>query len=203
MKVPAALARTVIYPLQEYACHRPTFPYLTELECSQWLTRDAIESLQLEKLRRLLEITHEHAPWHRVRMHEAGLRPDDFTDFADLRKLPRMTKQDAAANRDDLVWHGVPGGAFKYNIGGSSGQPLIFHFGRQRQASDLQVSIVAYMAAGAFLGLAYFDYIYHLIAVAVVVHFLTTNAQPASAAATVSGAQQPATQSRLRAFHRR
>ncbi len=47
-----------------------------------------------------------------------------------------MTKQDAAAHRDDLVWRGVPGGAFRYNTGGSSGQPLIFHFGRWRQASD-------------------------------------------------------------------
>jgi phenylacetate-CoA ligase len=35
-----------------------------------------------------------------------------------------------------LVWRGVPGGAFRYNTGGSSGEPLIFHFGRTRQASD-------------------------------------------------------------------
>ncbi|HMN75647.1 MAG TPA: putative O-glycosylation ligase, exosortase A system-associated [Burkholderiaceae bacterium] len=44
-------------------------------------------------------------------------------------------------------------------------------------AAMLQVSIVAYMSAGAFLGLAYFDYIYHLIAVAVVVHALLTRPQ--------------------------
>ena len=37
---------------------------------------------------------------------------------------------------DQMVWHGVPGGAFKYNTGGSSGQPLIFYYGRRRQASD-------------------------------------------------------------------
>lgn len=34
--------------------------------------------------------------------------------------------------------------------------------------SMLQVSLVGYMTAGAFLGLAYFDYIYHLVALAVV-----------------------------------
>jgi probable O-glycosylation ligase (exosortase A-associated) len=43
-------------------------------------------------------------------------------------------------------------------------------------ASDLaamvQVSMVAYLTGGAFLGLAYFDYIYHLMAVVVVVHYL-------------------------------
>ncbi len=36
----------------------------------------------------------------------------------------------------------------------------------------IQVSLVAYMSAGAFLGLAYFDYIYHLIAIVVAVHHM-------------------------------
>jgi probable O-glycosylation ligase (exosortase A-associated) len=35
-------------------------------------------------------------------------------------------------------------------------------------AQMIQVSMIAYMASGAFLGLAYFDYIYHLIAITVV-----------------------------------
>ncbi len=47
-------------------------------------------------------------------------------------------------------------------------------------AAMIQVSMVAYMSAGAFLGLAYFDYIYHLIALAVVTHHLVRN--PASIA---------------------
>ncbi|MDP1902581.1 MAG: putative O-glycosylation ligase, exosortase A system-associated [Rubrivivax sp.] len=36
----------------------------------------------------------------------------------------------------------------------------------------IQVSMVAYLSAGAFLGLAYFDYIYHLVAIVVVVHYM-------------------------------
>lgn len=39
-------------------------------------------------------------------------------------------------------------------------------------AAMLQVTMVAYMSAGAFLGLAYFDYIYHVVAIAVAVHYL-------------------------------
>jgi phenylacetate-CoA ligase len=69
-------------------------------------------------------------------MQGAGVQPEELASLADLRKLPLMNKHDAATNRDALVWRGVPGGAFKYNTGGSSGQPLIFHFGRRRQASD-------------------------------------------------------------------
>ena len=136
MKVPTLLAGGVLYPLQERTLRRPTFSYLAELEKSQWLAPGGIESLQLEKLRRLFEVAYAHSHWQRARMDQAGLRPDGLSSLSDLRKLPRMSKQDAAANRDDMVWRGVPGGAFKYSTGGSSGQPLIFSFGRWRQASD-------------------------------------------------------------------
>ncbi len=44
-------------------------------------------------------------------------------------------------------------------------------------AAMLQVSMVAYMTGGAFLGLAYFDYIYHLIAIAAITWHLITRTQ--------------------------
>lgn len=44
----------------------------------------------------------------------------------------------------------------------------------------IQVSLVGYMSAGAFLGLAYFDFIYNLVAVVVVVHHLVTVQQSSS-----------------------
>ncbi len=43
----------------------------------------------------------------------------------------------------------------------------------------IQVSLIGYMSAGAFLGLAYFDYLYNLVAVAVVVHHLAVVEKPA------------------------
>lgn len=45
-------------------------------------------------------------------------------------------------------------------------------------AAMVQVSLIAYLSAGAFLGLAYFDYPYHLIAIVVVLHFLITEQAP-------------------------
>ena len=136
MQLPPRLAGRVLYPWQERFFGRPTFDYLQAIERSQRLGRRDIEALQLDKLNRLLSIAHQHSPWHRRRMDAAGLRPNGLGSLAELRKLPLMTKPDASANGDEIVWRGVPGGAFKYNTGGSSGQPLIFHFGRWRQASD-------------------------------------------------------------------
>ena len=44
-------------------------------------------------------------------------------------------------------------------------------------AAMIQVSFVGYMSAGAFLGLAYFDYIYHLVIVVVAMHHILTTQQ--------------------------
>jgi len=115
---------------------RPTFPYLAELERSQWLSRSGMQQLQEEKLTRLLKSAYQHCPWYRSGMNTAGIDPQGGVSLEDLRRLPTMDKQDALVHGEQMVWHGVPGGAYQYNTGGSSGQPLIFYYGRRRQASD-------------------------------------------------------------------
>ena len=133
------LSRRVVYPLHERLLKRPTFAYLDSLEQSQWLSRAALERMQMQKLTELLQTAARHSPWHAERMSAAGLDIDDggaTLTLDDLRRLPVMTKQDARANVDRIRWAGVPGGAARYNTGGSSGEPLIFYFGRRRQASD-------------------------------------------------------------------
>ncbi|MEQ6341887.1 MAG: phenylacetate--CoA ligase family protein [Gammaproteobacteria bacterium] len=118
--------------------HRPTFPYLDTLERSQWLSREEIERLQMVKLGELLDLALKHSPWHANRIREAGIALGSGASLSmeDLQRLPTMNKADAMANIDDIAWRDVPGGAFKYNTGGSSGQPLIFYYGRSRQGSD-------------------------------------------------------------------
>ncbi len=133
------LSRRVVYPLHERLLKRPTFAYLESLEESQWLSRADLERLQARKLTRLLQTAAKHSPWHAERILTAGL--DVGANCApvtleQLRRLPVMTKQDARVNVDRMRWVGVPGGASKYNTGGSSGEPLVFYFGRSRQASD-------------------------------------------------------------------
>lgn len=128
-----------VYRAQEWALRRPTFEMLAELERSQWLSREAIEALQCERLAALLASALRHSPWHAERIRAAGLDAalaSNVLRLEDLRRLPTMTRSDARANAERLVWRGVPGGAVRYTTGGSTGEPLIFHFGRARQASD-------------------------------------------------------------------
>jgi phenylacetate-CoA ligase len=133
------LSRRVVYPLHERLLKRPTFAYLESLEESQWLSRADLERLQARRLTRLLQTAAKHSPWYAERILAAGLDVGEHcapVTLEQLRRLPVMTKQDARANVDRLCWVGVPGGASKYNTGGSSGEPLSFYFGRSRQASD-------------------------------------------------------------------
>lgn len=138
MSVPAWVARTV-FRAQEMAMRRPTFAMLNELERSQWLSPDAMQAYQTRRLNQLLQKTLAHSPWHAARLEMAGLaetvRAGEVT-LADLSRLPTMNKRDAREHVEQLVWRDVPGGVFSYTTGGSSGEPLIFYFGRMRQAAD-------------------------------------------------------------------
>jgi phenylacetate-CoA ligase len=138
MSLPAWLARSV-YRAQEAAMHRPTFAMLAEIEHTQWRSREGIEAVQAQRLNRLLAGAWAHSPWHAARLRASGLKDavqSGAVTLADLARLPTMNKRDARDNVEQLVWRGVPGGVFPYTTGGSSGEPLMFYFGRQRQASD-------------------------------------------------------------------
>ena len=138
MSIPAWFALS-IYRAQEAAMHRPTFAMLAEIERTQWLSREGIEAYQKQRLNQLLASALAHSPWHAGRLRAVGL--DDAAGAGtvtveDLSRLPTMNKRDARDNVEQLVWREAPGGVFKYTTGGSSGKPLIFYFGRARQASD-------------------------------------------------------------------
>jgi phenylacetate-CoA ligase len=138
MSVPAWFARSV-FRAQEAAMKRPTFSVLAGLERSQWLSPDAMQAEQTARLNHLLQSALLHSPWHAARLREAGLAERvqaGAVALADLAALPTMDKRDARDHVEQLVWRGAPGGVFRYTTGGSSGEPLIFYFGRARQAAD-------------------------------------------------------------------
>lgn len=138
MSGPAWLARTV-FRAQESAMRRPTFALLAELEQSQWLSDDAMRAYQNERLNTLLHNALAHSPWHAERLNAVGLADAVLArkvTLDDLTRLPTMNKRDAREHVEQLVWRAVPGGVFSYTTGGSSGEPLIFYYGRMRQAAD-------------------------------------------------------------------
>jgi len=150
----SSIVKNIAFPLHEKLLKRPTISYVNDLEESQWLSRNEVELLQGQKLKHLLRLATEHCPWHKQRILAAGLdlSDDNLLTLEDLRKIPTMTKQDAQLHGDDMTWPEVPGGAYQYTTGGSSGTPLSFHFGKWRQASDAAGRIRARRWWGVDLG---------------------------------------------------
>lgn len=56
-------------------------------------SRDKIESIQLEKLKKQVAWAYNQVPWYRDRMDESGVSPSDIKDLSDIRKLPFTDKQ--------------------------------------------------------------------------------------------------------------
>ena len=65
----------------------------------QSLPRDHIRALQEERLRALVHRAHEIPFWHRL-LDGAGIGPDDVKTLDDLRRVPRITKQDLRDSED-------------------------------------------------------------------------------------------------------
>ncbi len=134
----SSIVKNIAYPLHEKLLKRPTISYVSDLEKSQWFSRDDVELLQRQKLKHLLKLAITHCPWHKQRILAANLdlSVNNLLTLNDLTKIPTMTKQNAQIHGDDMFWPEVPGGAYQYTTGGSSGTPLSFYFGKWRQASD-------------------------------------------------------------------
>jgi phenylacetate-CoA ligase len=61
---------------------------------AETLSRDALASLQLRRLRASVKEAYEKVPLHRARMHAARIRPQDIRSLDDLRHLPFTMKSD-------------------------------------------------------------------------------------------------------------
>lgn len=58
------------------------------------LSRQEIEAIQLDKLKKVVSRVYEKVPYYKNKMDEAGIKPEDIKSLDDLKKLPFTTKQD-------------------------------------------------------------------------------------------------------------
>ncbi len=62
------------------------------------LSREEIEKIQLEKLKKLVVRMYEGAPYFKKKMDDMGLKPDCIKTIKDIQKLPFTTKQEMRDN---------------------------------------------------------------------------------------------------------
>jgi phenylacetate-CoA ligase len=124
------------FPLQERLKRHDTIAVRKSLEESQWWSPQRLRELQAVRLRRLLVAAGAHVPYYRDLFRKAGFDPAGVRDVDDLRRLPMLTKPLVRANGEALKADDAVGLA-RFNTGGSSGEPLVFHIGRERVSHDV------------------------------------------------------------------
>lgn len=100
---------------------------LEELERTQWLTRERIEQVQFEALKKLLIHCYRNIEFYKERFDSVGFRPEQFSDISEIAAIPYLTKEDIQTYSSRLV-------ARNYRIedllpdssGGSTGKPTNF-----------------------------------------------------------------------------
>src|SRR5690242_5293167 len=58
------------------------------------LPREAIQALQLKRLKSLVNRVYAHVPFYRDSLDKAGISPDSIKSLSDLTRLPFTYKQD-------------------------------------------------------------------------------------------------------------
>ncbi len=146
------VVKNVIFPLHEKFLGRKTYEYLARLEKEQWMAPGKLQEIRLEKLKALLLHAQKNIPFYGRRFAEAEFRPQTVTSFKDLEKLPILTKAEIRKNLSEMTWRECPGGLWRYNTGGSTGEPLVFYFDRRRQAYDAAARALTHRWWGIDIG---------------------------------------------------
>jgi len=98
------------------------------LKKSQWWSKDQLAQYQITSLRRLIDHAYQNVPYYRKLLTERGLKPVEFSSFADLKKLPFLTKEIIQEHFEDMIAKNIPRKKMKLvTTGGTSNNQLKFH----------------------------------------------------------------------------
>ncbi len=130
-----SIVRHVLLPLHDGLLRRPTRAYQRDLARTQWLSRQKLEALQTQKLRRVLHHAQQSTSFYAARLREARVDVASF-ELSDLPRIRLLSKADIRESLDEMTALDVRGGVTEATTGGSTGEPLRFRMCRYRQAAD-------------------------------------------------------------------
>lgn len=137
LSLPPWLVRGALFPLHERLRGRRTLHELADLARLTAQPAAQVRQICAQRLRDLLCFAVAHLPFYRQRCvrHGLDLAADDL--WAELAKLPVLTKPEVRANARDMLYPDVPGGLQPAVSGGTSGDTLHFHIDRRRAAQSM------------------------------------------------------------------
>jgi phenylacetate-CoA ligase len=154
MKIYGHLYQKIIFPF--YSTYIKKSKVSQEYQDAQHRLKDTLSDLkkiQWQRLEKLLQHCWDNVPYYRKKWQEAGVTDiSDIKNLENFAKLPLLTKQDVAANYDDLIPNSYKNNNIKKSTGGSTGTP--FRFELDEHSNDVRQAIMwrGYGWLGAGLG---------------------------------------------------
>ncbi|MGV1097970.1 phenylacetate--CoA ligase family protein [Thiovibrio sp. JS02] len=117
------------------------------------LPREALEALQLKRLKAQVERVYATVPYYKKKMEEAGVAPGDIRQLSDIRLLPFTTKEDLRKN--------YPFGLFTVPLdrvvrihasSGTTGKPTVVGYTKRDIATWAELMTRTLSAAGVHRG---------------------------------------------------
>ena len=131
-----ALVANVLFPLHERLKGHTSVAVRQKLEESQWWPSDRLQSLQVTRLKALLQYAGAHVPFYREMFAKQGFDPAKIATTADVSQLPLLTKT-LIRTHGKALFSDEAKGLVRSNTGGSSGEPLVFYVGGDRVSHDV------------------------------------------------------------------
>jgi phenylacetate-CoA ligase len=147
------LVRHMVFPVWIRRDHPKYRQYRREFDRTQFLPKNELEALQLQRLRKLLIHAKNRCPFYAERLSQAGIDPNENLSFEQFARLPVLTKRDIQDHGAVLQARDFPEKKRKRNqTGGSTGSPLQFYVDTERfdsrKASTLRHDLWAGLRPG-------------------------------------------------------
>ena len=153
MRLVKNIYRRLLIPAFESGWHRrKTFPYLRELEESQWWEPARHEERQLIQLSSLLKHAAETCEFYRETWKHIGFKPESLKSLQDLHRLPILLRETIQDNVPKLRSNKPGFRLISKTTGGSTGLPLKFDLDTDSNDRRVAATLRGYGWAGADAG---------------------------------------------------
>lgn len=98
----------------------------SELEKSQWWTREQLESWQLEQLKKLIRHAYDNVPYYSELYRSLDIHPEDIKSLKDFQALPFTTKEDINNHQSEFICNDKSLNLVPNYTGGSTGASMQF-----------------------------------------------------------------------------
>jgi len=129
------------------------------LEKSQWFSRKEFKNYQFERLKTIIEHAYKNVPYYRDVFDSLKLKPVDFRNLDDLKKIPVLDKKTIKANFKALTARNSQRFAPSiYKTSGTTGEPVEFYLDKSSKILEFCYYWRHWSWVGYRLGMPFADF---------------------------------------------